>query len=206
MAKVYQFIERSPFPALVGTKMLSPKMDDLGKVQFLHPELVDPASAISSSPATRGYPINPAGMPTAVLWESKDRPVPDVHMSRGVNIVSERVKDAIEKRESRIHQFLPVDLFRPRADAPFAKHYWMIVCRRLNSVHPSLTTYPRGANGEWNVLGEGNFVFDLTAIGDSNLWCDPSIGVTYTLCSENLWRDLIEIKPSGLYFIDFDAD
>ena len=205
MGKVYQFIERSPFPSLVGTKMLSPKMDDLRGVQFLHPDQVDAASAISASPATRGYPVDRAGMPSAVLWESKNKPVPDVHMSRGVNIVSERVRDVIETREPDVHQFLPVELLRPKADKPFANHYWMIVCRRIDSLHPILTTYTRDANGAWNVLGGGHFVFDLSVIGSGQMWRDPSIGVGYTLCSEALALALSAMNPTGLELLPFDA-
>jgi hypothetical protein len=87
--------------------MLAPNIDNLSKVQFLHNEAIDPVSAQSPTPAACGYPVDPRGMLTAVCWESKNKPAPDVHMSRNVNTVSERIRNTIGRIEPNVHQFLP---------------------------------------------------------------------------------------------------
>lgn len=137
-------------------------------------------------------------MPTAVAWGSKNKPMPDVYKCRNINIVSERIKERIERFEPGIHQFVPVELHRPKAKEPFARHYWLIVCRRIDSVNTRLTTTPRTAGGLWDHFSGGTVVFDLTSIGDAHLWCDPSLITTYTFCSEALGEALAALKPTGL--------
>lgn len=205
MNKVYQFLERSPFLTNVGSELLSPKMDSLRTVPFLHPEQVDIVSGRSMTPAACGYPIDPNAMPTAVAWGSKNKPMPDVYRCENINIVSERIRDVIEDFEPGIHQFIPVELYRPKAKEAFARHYWMIICRRVDSVNARLTTTPRLEGGLWDKSAGGTIIFDLTSIGGAHLWCDPSLITTYTFCSEALGDALAALKPIGLLFPPHEA-
>jgi hypothetical protein len=195
---IYQFIERSPFAHRVGKRIIGPKGSDLSAVPFLHPDQVDAASKVGMTPMTEGYPVDPAAVPKAVLWESKDKPLPDVTMLHGVNIVSERVKDIIERFEPGVHQFLPVDLYRPKQDKPFAHAYWLVVCKRIDSVDAEKTTFSRSRNRLWNVTPDGYYVFSLAAIGSSNLWIDPDTR-NYMYCSGILGDALKENNITGLF-------
>lgn len=198
MGLIYQFIDDTPYASIIGSKLLAPKSENLSAVKFLYPDQVSPVSKLGVSPPTEGYPVDPATMPTAVSFESKNKALPDVFKVRMVNIVSERVRNVIERFEPGIHQFIPVDMYRPKAKEPFARHYWMIVCRRIDSVDPVHTTIPRKLNRLWAGGDGGEFVFSLSAIGDAHLWCDPDIGTIYNDCSQALGDALKEMGVTGL--------
>lgn len=196
MGLVYQFRSVPHYSSYIGIKILIPKVDNLSGVKFLHPEQVDQVSKMSSSPATKGYAVDPATMPTGICYESKNKPMPDVETTRGVDIVSERVRDVIERFEPGVHQFLPVDVYRPKAKEPFARHFWMIVCRRIDSIDPVHSTATRRPSGIWDV--DGPRVRSLSSIGGAHLWCDPDIGTMYHSCSQALAEELMKLNPTGL--------
>ncbi|MEQ1649394.1 MAG: DUF1629 domain-containing protein [Hyphomicrobiaceae bacterium] len=197
MGLVYQFRAVPHYESRVGKKIIAPRMEDLSQVKFLDPERVDQVSKMSSTPALQGYPVDPTTMPTAVVYESKNKAVPDVEMAGGgVEIVSERVRDVIEQFEPGVHQFLPVDVYRPKANEPFTRRYWMIVCRRIDSVDAAHSTITRRASGIWNA--DGQMVMNLSAIGSAHLWCDPFIGPRYHSCSQSLCDALKQMSLTGV--------
>jgi hypothetical protein len=144
-----------------------------------------------------GYPVDPLAVPTSVCWESKNKKLPDAVKCRGVDVVSEAVREVIERFEPGLHQFLPVDVHRPQEKEPFEHRYWMVVCRRIDSADAVHTTNTRYPSRVWQ-RGSGKFVFSRTAIGEAHLWRDPWIAGSI-LCSHNLGDALAAAEVTGLY-------
>lgn len=199
---VYAFVERTPYSSLVGTSIVGPKGGGLKHVEFLDPSSLDQAAKISSLPLTEGYPVNPASVPKAINWESKNKKLPDVIKCRGSDVVSETVRAIIERFEPGVHQLLPVNVCRPKEQEPFARHYWLVVCCRIDSADVNHTTLERYPSGVWTG-GSGKFVFSRAAIGGAHMWRDPFI-VGSTLCSQALGEAFAEAKLTGLYLQPLD--
>ena len=170
---------------------------------FLDPASVDRASKISPSPMAEGYPVDPATVPKAILWESKRPHLPDLGKLHGIDLVSDRVRDLIEGFEPGVHQFLPVDFFRRKEKEPFARAYWLVVCRRIDSADPTHTTHPRHPTGIWRPKPDGLFVFNLAAIGSAHLWYDPDALCIF--CSKALGDAFVEAKVKDLRLRPYEA-
>lgn len=201
---VYWLIERNPYSTITGMSTIDQTQKEFFQADFLHPEEADRVSRITYAKMTTGYAMNPDDMAKKVRWESKSRAVPDVAKCYGTLLISERVRDIMEQFEPGVHQFLPVDLYRPKADEPFARYYWLIITQRIDSVDAEHTTYGRMGirkDGIWDLNGdpEKNIYHSLSAIGDHHMWIDPYIGGAPKL-SDALGDALIEAGVTGAFF------
>jgi hypothetical protein len=203
---VYAFIYRPSggYAGLPRISLIGP--EKTFTAAYLDPASVDPVSKIATSPMAEGYPVDPATVPKAILWESKRPHLPDLGKLHGIDLVSDRVRDLIEGFEPGVHQFLPVDFFRRKEKEPFARAYWLVVCRRIDSADPTHTTYSRHprAKGLWEIVPGGKYVFSLTAIGRSHLWVDPC-AYSQVFCSQALGDALAGAKVKDLWLEPYDA-
>jgi hypothetical protein len=124
-----------------------------------------------------GRKIKPEFVPTKILWESRPNRISDSFTPRTIPCVSERMKSMIEQLEPDVHQFFPVDVVGKEGDL-FAKHYFFIVCNRLDSVDRESMPYEL-IGGRWNGVGPLNvIIFNRRQIGGAHVWIDKYIGDT----------------------------
>jgi hypothetical protein len=214
---VYQLGVREIFETSTGTSIIDGDDKSLARVRYLHPDQLDAGTlrgynqALTEGHTSRaiqkGYPVDPSFVPKRVCWESGDRLPPDVIKSYGSLIISERVRDIIESFEPNVHQLLPVDLYRPKANVPFTRYYWLVVCNRIDSVDSKHTTYGRRVitlsdgskhNSIWELNGDPtkNIVFSSSAIAGRHMWIDPFLGSNPRI-SDQLGTALIAAEITG---------
>ncbi|HMT41744.1 MAG TPA: hypothetical protein PKC48_13450 [Sphingorhabdus sp.] len=201
---VYSIGVRYPYPINIGTSFPDANEDADRDVAFLNPEEIDTVSLNRKRALTSGYPVDPATVPTKLCWESKRYDPTDFIVSRGTLVVSERVREIIERFEPGVHQLLPVDVYRPKADAPIARYYWLVVCNRIDSVDEKKTTFvwtgdKSNERGLW--LSEGDesrqLVFNKAQIDARHIWRDKFLAAG-VLVSEELMMAFSEAGISGL--------
>ncbi len=161
------------------------------RARYAHPELV-PAHALGDDVAKleQGFWLDPDTLPKKILWESGNRPVPDV-LPRFV--VSRRFREGVERFEPGLHQFVPVQVYKARNSDPVEEYYWFIIGQRLDSVDRAHTTYewrPRKGDensGSWIKekidpeslefipIPNAKLVFSLAKTAGHHLWRDPHI-------------------------------
>ena len=189
-------------------------------VKFLHPDDVDLRAKRQPNPLTSGFEVDPNTVPRMVRWCDKHlNRVVDVDVTRNTMLISERVREVIERFEPSVHQFLPIDIFlSPRpfeaGDAPVARSYWLVACQSFDAVsaehtnHPrAVVTYPDGRTtpGIWRFKGDAPVVFDHKAIGGRHLWIDLNFVKTeHPFLSNELGRALLELELYGAQFKHFD--
>jgi hypothetical protein len=202
---VYWLGVREIFETSTGTSIIDGDDRSVARAQWLNPDEIDKVSKLSpNEKMTRGYKIDPTTVPKKMRWESANRIPPDIEKSYGSLIISEQVRDIIESFEPNVHQMLPVDLYRPKANDPFVRYYWLVVCNRIDSVDAKHTTFERlGRNkdGIWDLNRDPKktIVFNRLAIAGRHMWLDPFI-VNGLQLSNELGDALIAINPSGAVF------
>lgn len=199
---VYSIGSRDPYATTTGVDVIDGDYDSVTKMKFLHPEQVDAVAKIEGRvQMTQGYAVDPATSPKKLCWRSGNRKLPDFITYGTVMVVSEKVREIIEEFEPGVHQLLPVDVYRPKANVPFARYYWLVVCNRIDSVDRKNTTLKQGGRfggSMWQPTERANdkLVFNLSLIGLAYLWRDPNlIGV---MCSDELVHSLREAGVTGL--------
>jgi hypothetical protein len=196
---VYQLGVREIFETSTGTSIIDGDDRSVARVQWMNPDEIDKVSKLSpNEKMTSGYKIDPTTVPKKMRWESMNRIPPDIEKSYGSLIISEQVRDIIEPFEPNVHQMLPVDLYRPKANDPFVRYYWLVVCNRIDSVDAKHTTFERlGRNkdGIWELNGDPtkNIVFSSSAIAGRHMWIDPFLGSNPRI-SDQLGAALIAAK------------
>jgi hypothetical protein len=108
---VYSLGKKSPY-------VTDPRHEVIGgdaewaKVEFLHPDKVDRIARARRYPLMGyGYPVVPHSAPTMVRWSSSRLPPPDYALGNNeIMLVSGRFRDWVERFESGVHQFLPVNM------------------------------------------------------------------------------------------------
>ena len=136
-----------------------------------------------------GFPVKPETAPKKLFWNGGKRALPDVMGLAQVMIVGQRFRDLVEIFEPGLHQFIAVDVFKEKKDAPSARYYWFNICQRLDSVDSVRTTFlimpshegtkywtdMKSSNGDY-VQQEGlKLVFSRSKIGNHHIWHDPTI-------------------------------
>jgi hypothetical protein len=208
---VYSIGSVDPYATTTGTRIIDGDYDCVTKMRFLHPEEVDVVSKLEGQiQMTRGYAVDPATAPKRICWRSANRELPDFISCASVMVVSEKVREIIEKHDPGAHQLLPVDVYRPKADEPFACYYWLVVCNLIDSVDEASTTYTwfgekAGYRGAWS--GEGDqsrrLVFNEAQIGARHLWRDPFLLGLY--CTDTLLKAWQDAGVSGLGYHHWDS-
>jgi hypothetical protein len=202
---VYWLGTREIFETSTGTSIIDGDDRSLARVQWMNPDEIDKVSKLSpNEKMASGYKIDTTTVPKKMRWESMNRIPPDIEKSYGSLIISEQVRDIIETFEPNVHQMLPVDLYRPKANDPFVRYYWLVVCNRIDSVDAKHTTFERlGRNkdGIWDLNRDPvkTIVFNRLAIAGRHMWLDPFI-VNGLQLSNELGDALIAINPSGAVF------
>lgn len=110
-------------------------------------QLVDPTPDGGGvmTPFSSGRPIRPDNVPTRAQRKGgslKTFPHLEFDQFASLPFVSERVRDMIEALEPGVHQFFPVEVRIGRDHV--ARRHILIVCNRLDSLHPTLT-FPRNS-------------------------------------------------------------
>lgn len=203
---VWSFAAKSPYPTLTGTEIIDGGYDAVRKMRYLNPdEVTGIAKAFPNSiQMMQGYRVVAEDAPKKVRWLSTVRAVPDYDKCGGVPYVSERLRDLIEQFEPGVHQFIPVDLYRPKAKEPFATHYWFVVCSRIDSVDAEHTTFhwegdrSRGI-GFWNGKGDQSLklIFSGSQIGQHHVWIDQYLNPNWLYISDTFHDALIENGMTG---------
>lgn len=184
-------------------------------IEYLNPDEVQlKSSRTNISKKAQGYHVKPECMPKKVLWANGSRPIPDVLPGF---IVSPRFKKIVELFEPKVHQFLPVDIYKARKGSSSATHYWFIVGQRLDSVDRDHTTYmwktskanPEHAywagdvfdreEGGMKPIENAKLVFSNTKTSGRHIWHDPYL-LTFDngLCSDEMADALRREEFSGL--------
>ena len=203
-APVYALILENPYRYSIMLRVLDPPPEGWHEIPYLDPESVERRSRYSPTPMDEGYPMDPAGVPRKLRWESK-KPLPDVVMASSVNIVSDDIRSTSESFEPGVHQFLPAETYRQKDPTPLAHYHWLIACRRIDGVERSLTTWRQGLGEFWERAGEDSrLVLSLKAIGAAHLWRDPYL-LGYLFCSNALANALAARPHLGWDFMPFEA-
>jgi hypothetical protein len=202
---VYWLGTREIFETSTGKSFIDGDDRSIARVQWMNPDEIDKVSMLSpNEKMTSGYKVDPTTVPKKIRWESMNRTPPEIHWFHSVLVISERMRNIIESFEPNVHQMLPVDLYRPKANDPFVRYYWLVVCNRIDSVDAKHTTFERlGRNkdGIWDLNRDPvkTIVFNRLAIAGRHMWLDPFI-VNGLQLSNELGDALIAINPSGAVF------
>lgn len=156
---VYSCGVREPYATSVTRELIGASEAVMTDMPYLHPDEVDPIANLEGYVRmTQGYPVEPAFAPTKLMWGDKRKAVPDFIVYCTVPIISERVKAIVEEYEPGAHQFLPLDLYHRKATAPFARHYWFVICKLIDTIDEKATTYQL----EMSPWAEGVGFYDTT--------------------------------------------
>jgi len=195
-------------------------------VKFLHPDEVDWRAKRRSNPMTAGCAVDPDTVPRMArwCWKEMDR-VPDVDMTHNTTMLSERVRDVMERFEPGVHQFLPVDIYLTpfkAGDVPVVRSYWLVVGQYFDAVSAEHThqprvviTHPDGRTepGLWDFTGtltkqpksDAPVIFDRAAIAGRHLWVDRSfVDGEHPFMSDELGSVLREMDLYGAQLQHFD--
>lgn len=156
---VYSCGVREPYATSVTRELIGAKHEDLYDIRYLVPGKVDGVAKLSKHMRmNEGYPVEPSDVPTKMLWGDSRKAVPDFIVYGSTPIVSERVKAIIEEYEPGAHQFLPLDMYHRKATQPFARHYWFVICKLIDTIDEKATTYQL----EMSPWAEGVGFYDTT--------------------------------------------
>lgn len=145
---------------------------DIEKVEIVDPT-PDGGGLITRRGLKSGRPMKPDHMPTRLGRGGPGLdifPLLDVDSFTSCLLVNQTFKDILEELEPGVHQFFPMEIFIK--DEKVGDRYWLNICNRLDSYHPTLT-YPRNARGFLLRVKEGeprSVVFSAEAIGDHHAW------------------------------------
>lgn len=205
---VWSFAAKSPYPTLTGAEIIDGGREAVTKMRYLNPdEVTGIAKAFPNSiQMNQGYRVVAEDAPKKIRWMSTIRAVPDYGGAPYCSSVSERLRDLIEQFEPGVHQFIPVDLYRPRAKEPFATHYWFVVCSRIDSVDAEHTTLVMNEFGKWrpNVDFTSKRVFSLKAIGDHHIWADTRGSSDFRYISNQFHAALLDHGMTGTSGMQFE--
>jgi hypothetical protein len=147
-----------------------------------------------------GRAIKPDHVPTRFVWGGpKSRKIPDALWGRGMLLVSDRLRNLIERFEPGKHQFFPIDVEFKSDKQLAARMSFLNVTSRLDSVDRSLTTCPLDYGRMWRPDVSGTLVFNLGQIGDHHLWHDKHIFKGWMI-SDALHDAMVNEGITGLVF------
>lgn len=174
----------------------------------------------ASNAVSTGRPIETEHVPTLIEWQG-DQAVPDIDQLFGMLTVSDHFKEIVERFESNVHQFLPVE-FVTTDGRHLASRWFFIVCKRIDSVDREHSTMFLSKNGRWNApkrarrrypdevpdgfdaTAEAKYVFNNGQIGEIHIWCDKFMNGKPWL-SDKLGQALIEGQLSGLFLTSAES-
>lgn len=145
-----------------------------------------------------GRALLPDNMPTKIVRKGagiKIKPVLDVDLFFGGPLVSEKVKEIVERFEPGVHQLFPMELFIGKEC--FGTFYFLNICNRLDTMDRNLT-FPINERGFFKGKKGKDFrrVLSSEKIGDHHMWRDKFM--TDTLCiSDPLGQAFLESNLSG---------
>jgi hypothetical protein len=147
-----------------------------------------------------GRLIKSENVPTKFLWGGpKNRKLPDALLGpMHILLVSDRIKNIIERFEPGLHQFFPADVFYKSNNELAQKMYYLNICTLLESVDKELTSSPFSGI-MWRPDKGGELVFNLDQIGQHHLWHDKHIMHGWMM-SNALHDALVEKGITGLVF------
>ena len=119
-------------------------------------------------------------------------------------VVSEKFRQVVERLEPGKHQFSAVELV-DEAGGHLEDYFWFNPCERIDSVDREQTTHELTETGAWRQLKGGRYVFNLSQIGDADMWIDPRLGSGTVFITENFKAMLSEADLPGLGYGELDA-
>ena len=154
---VYSCGFKSPYGTMPSYELLDGKYEGMFEIGFANPDDVDPvANRPKHTRMNEGYRVNAADVPRKMQWGDKRKAVPDVIAYASTPIISERAKDIIEEFEPGVHQFIPIDLYYRKATEPFATHYWLVICKLIDTIDEEATAMDLVTNPD--IPGVGMYV------------------------------------------------
>ena len=162
---------------------------------------IDDGWAVSPSPKMQGIKVETEHLPTKICWPERKLKFPDMLDDRTF-IVSDKIKDIIEKIDPVEHQFVPVDVYR-KDDSFYAKYYWLYPLARIDSVNEEKTTFEKDRTSwvfEGNKEKDKVLVFSKNKIGKHHIWMDKHIYHSQPFVSEKLKNELESAKVTGMGF------
>lgn len=175
---------------------------DLYKIEYVDttPDWPGVGGGFAMGELNLGRPIKPDYVPTKLEWGgAKNRKLPDAIHGRSMLLVSDRIKDIIERYEPRTHQFFPIDVFYKSNKELAAKMFFLNICTRLDSVDRELATCKLQHGLMWRPDLSGELVFNMDQIGNHHLWHDKHIS-DGTYASEELYQAMVKAGITGLVF------
>ncbi len=185
-----------------------------GSDHFPNPPALNPVKdgGTGWSSSLGGVPVDGSVFPKRVDWdEAPDNPPPDFDSMPTIN-VSERAKRIIEQLEPETHQFFPVE-YHGRDGNRIETRYWLVICNRIDSIHPTLSNMVMNPRGVWappkdavrrgwplpshvDPAAPGSYVIDSDKIAGVHFWRDKHSAMA--LMSEAAWRALQDASMMGL--------
>lgn len=171
---------------------------DITRLQLVDPT---PDGGLLMVAGDSGRPIRPDNVPTRAQRKRgslKTFPHLEFDQFFAWPFVSDRVRDMVEALEPGVHQFFPVEVRIGRDHV--ARRHILIVCNRLDSLHPTLT-FPRNERGFYKgVTGQpGAIVHRADAIAGYHLWFEKFAGGLFA--SDELVGRMLASETSGLYVV-----
>ncbi|MCG7495094.1 imm11 family protein [Thalassobius sp. Cn5-15] len=150
-----------------------------------------------------GRPIDPTHLPRRLQPKGRRYKLADMVSNKIGLIVSEKVKDIVEKFEPGVHAFYPITLeWSGKSAQKDDGHSIWIIQRSIKGLHPVLIDPPyTGPNDYWdglNIIKHPNStaVFSKDAIGNAHIWADPQLSYQ-RIISDELTEAFQEAKVTG---------
>lgn len=135
---------------------------------------IDDMPRLRQSWAYQGVAVDLTHVPTKALFKSNGYELPDILQCSNWFMVSSEFRQVVEKLEPAKHQFSAVELV-DEAGAHVAEYFWFNPCARIDSVDREHTTHELIDVGLWDFNRGGKYVFNLSQIGDVQIWIDPRL-------------------------------
>ena len=151
-------------------------------------------------------------LPKRMQWASRGgAPMPDFDNGLILN-VSERARDVIEGVEPGVHQFVPVDYFRPSGEE-LGRRFFLFAGNRVDGVHraspgmmllqgmmwiPARDRSPDERPADFDPNAEPAIFFDASRIEGYHMWIDKHLRMTEPVVSDEMAAAIADAGLTGV--------
>ena len=172
-----------------------------------HHALEDPGQAISPGGGVfvSGYPARIEFAPTMAQFIKDPKIIPSLFNSSGAHLVSDQVKEIVERFEPETHQFFPIKLYWKNGE--LAEERWVLnVCQRVDGVDKEASElwenrYPDGRLSTLAIDRKSKkLILSYANINPYHLWVDKHYRGSTVFLSDNLMAAFKEAGVTGGIF------